>query len=591
MTMQELDRRILLAGAGALGVAALTRMAKAGPLSPPDGAVAPTGVTMDQIAQRVAKSATGSAEPRTCIAELSGDAQADFIITQPGSYYLHASLTSVKSICIDVRASFVDLDLQGFCITGSDAQGALSTCVHVKGGFHSVRVHDGSLCPGGGAALDAQDAIVVFEHTIVSPRDSASGLPTGRVHVGGGSVLSHLTMICPPSVAVAIQQKHVANIKWTASRCCCVEGGQIGFLGEFTLTDCCASSCSVAGFSCSPDRISATNFGGWSGDCSGCCAFSCAVGFEDISCCEDCTASDCTTGYMTRAMQLIPERARCSATRCTTGFAGAACCVSCCCMSCDTGFSLREAGSGLPTGRRQHGAMCWSFDCTTGFEVVGSLDDCCAMRCDTGFRVQGTFSDGTSADITSCCAVSCTSTGFDGCAMYDDCDAVACPVGFQVTWRSTQPPQTCACSACRVCTCVVGFACTSSCSLDECDGSSVQQFAVITAAGAGGGPHVKIFGCCVSGASSGTGQPTVGISCASGGRCTVDDCCLSEFTQGVSCAAGTGSLVTCCAFSSCVEPLLMGAGNTFGPLLVCTAGLGDLNQNQISRHALCNTVT
>ena len=76
-----------------------------GTLIPP-GAPAPTMKTLAQI------------EPRTDVQKLSGDATNQFIISQPGSYYLSSnvvvSATSVNGISI--QASNVTLDLNGFAV-------------------------------------------------------------------------------------------------------------------------------------------------------------------------------------------------------------------------------------------------------------------------------------------------------------------------------------------------------------------------------------------------------------------------------------------------------------------------------------------
>ncbi|MEM0982711.1 MAG: right-handed parallel beta-helix repeat-containing protein [Planctomycetota bacterium] len=92
--------------------------ALAGPLTPPAGAVAPTGETLTELGDRV--------EPRTPISQETtpGDAAAQFVITQAGSYYLTENiLLLTTSAAIDVRADNVTLDLNGFTIAGLSPAG------------------------------------------------------------------------------------------------------------------------------------------------------------------------------------------------------------------------------------------------------------------------------------------------------------------------------------------------------------------------------------------------------------------------------------------------------------------------------------
>ncbi|MGH7130698.1 MAG: hypothetical protein ACREJO_01985 [Phycisphaerales bacterium] len=105
--MEQLDRRVLLAGAGVAGALALAKLAKAGPLTPPAGAVASTGKTLNQV------------EPRTDVATLAGSASAVHVISQPGSYYLTTNVQGVAGKNgIEIQASDVTLDLNGFAVQG-----------------------------------------------------------------------------------------------------------------------------------------------------------------------------------------------------------------------------------------------------------------------------------------------------------------------------------------------------------------------------------------------------------------------------------------------------------------------------------------
>lgn len=130
--MESVNRRLILAGAGLAGVAALAKLAKAGPLEPPAGPIQPTGATLEAIRSRqsaiglkVARTDQGFAEARTPVQSCPSSADAQFVITQPGSYYMTGDVTGVPGkCCIDVQCSDVDIDCDNFTFQG--VQGTLS---------------------------------------------------------------------------------------------------------------------------------------------------------------------------------------------------------------------------------------------------------------------------------------------------------------------------------------------------------------------------------------------------------------------------------------------------------------------------------
>lgn len=90
--------------AGAAGIALL---ASAGDLTPPPGPPAPTMKTLTEV------------EPRTPVESLLGDAEALYLIDQPGSYYLTGNITGVSGLHgIKIDADDVTLDLNGFALYG-----------------------------------------------------------------------------------------------------------------------------------------------------------------------------------------------------------------------------------------------------------------------------------------------------------------------------------------------------------------------------------------------------------------------------------------------------------------------------------------
>jgi parallel beta-helix repeat protein len=79
-----------------------------GSLTPP-GAPGATMKSLDQI------------QPRTDVLKLGGDTFAQYVITQPGSYFLSTNIVMVSGFrAIEIKTNDVTLDLSGFTIFGSD---------------------------------------------------------------------------------------------------------------------------------------------------------------------------------------------------------------------------------------------------------------------------------------------------------------------------------------------------------------------------------------------------------------------------------------------------------------------------------------
>ncbi len=102
MQINRRRRRALAVLAVLLGVAA---PALAGPLAPPGGPVAPTYKTLDQV------------EPRIPLTQdtTPGNVNAEFVISQPGSYFLVSDTFTTKN-GISVQADDVTIDLQGYTL-------------------------------------------------------------------------------------------------------------------------------------------------------------------------------------------------------------------------------------------------------------------------------------------------------------------------------------------------------------------------------------------------------------------------------------------------------------------------------------------
>ena len=147
------DRRAMLAGIGGLAAGALflsARSAQAGPLEPPDGPVASTGKTTQEIFDKVA-----AVESRTAInsANTPGTATSLFKITQPGSYYLTGNITGeAGKHGIEIASHGVTLDLNGFELLGvSGSLDGINASVQL---LNNMAVLNGSVRFWGGDGVD-----------------------------------------------------------------------------------------------------------------------------------------------------------------------------------------------------------------------------------------------------------------------------------------------------------------------------------------------------------------------------------------------------------------------------------------------------
>lgn len=143
--MNELERRGLLGAAGLVGIAALSRAAKAGPLDPPPGPVAPTGRTLDEIYNRI-PGTNGSGDGRIAIP----GGTAAVVLSNPGSYVLTGNLSVAGSNALTINASNVTLDLNGFTISGGTSTGI--SAIEITDSRSNVRVRNG-LVVGGNAGV------------------------------------------------------------------------------------------------------------------------------------------------------------------------------------------------------------------------------------------------------------------------------------------------------------------------------------------------------------------------------------------------------------------------------------------------------
>jgi parallel beta-helix repeat protein len=158
-------------------VATGVSMAPGGPIDPPSGPVAPTHKTLTEV------------EPRKVLNQTNapGDSDSIFRITQPGSYYLEANLTGVAGKHgIEIAASGVTIDLNGFDLSGVPSMGNFDGIRTSAIGFESLTIRNGAIREWGGDGIDLVSSLSfnVRIDGVVASHNTGSGIQTGS----GGTV-------------------------------------------------------------------------------------------------------------------------------------------------------------------------------------------------------------------------------------------------------------------------------------------------------------------------------------------------------------------------------------------------------------------
>jgi hypothetical protein len=215
--------------------------ALAGPLDPPAGAPTSTFKTLGEV------------EPRRPIQSLPGNTIAQYVITEPGSYYLTGNITGVVGKSgILISASNVTIDLAGFTMTGVD-----------------------NTTTSGIRAPEAQRSIRVMNGTV----ENWPIFGVGLSEVANAEVSNVVVRNCSGGVWVGTDSRiHACRVTGSS---------QIGISGKAgaVITDCTARSCGSTGI-----HTFAT------GTISNCTATQCGTGFntQGTATLQGCVAENST---------------------------------------------------------------------------------------------------------------------------------------------------------------------------------------------------------------------------------------------------------------------------------------------------------
>ncbi|MFT3685166.1 MAG: right-handed parallel beta-helix repeat-containing protein [Phycisphaerales bacterium] len=253
-TPDSSDRRMLIGSvAGVAGIAALAAMSKAGPLNPPAGAVASTGKTLTGVEPRIDLNASvGSSGVTT-------NGTWEFIISQPGSYYLSASIATAKSGAILINAADVTLDLNGFRVTRASSSGG--TGISIGAGCDGAAVFNGSISgfSTSGIGYDASTPPRGCVVRAVRVRNCGNGIDVAEaaivesctaVNCGIGIITRKGSAIARCTVENATSAAIGGDIACTLVACSVIGGGSGVSSGAAISTSyaCVLESCTVSGF-------------------------------------------------------------------------------------------------------------------------------------------------------------------------------------------------------------------------------------------------------------------------------------------------------------------------------------------------------
>jgi hypothetical protein len=273
----DLDRRVLLGAAGLAGVAAMAGRGAAGPLNPPGGAVAGTGKTTDELWGKIARSDAGMAEARVpiSVATTPGDATNQFIIAQPGSYYLTANITGViGKACIGIAVSGVTIDLNGYMLSGGTS--SLAAIRLTAGSASELTIRNGQVRGWVASPAVALDIVPGVQMTDVVIKDS------GRVHLGDSALVERCSVL--DGRALGLQTGEMAVVRSCVFKECGGTGLQVasGVVESCAMVDNIGAGLLLSARGAVRGCAATGNSGAGFSVGAGCCVVDCIASQNDI---------------------------------------------------------------------------------------------------------------------------------------------------------------------------------------------------------------------------------------------------------------------------------------------------------------------
>jgi hypothetical protein len=565
-----MDRRILLGVAGIAGMAALSRLAKAGPLNPPPGPISSTGKTLQEIhdqassaARKTARTDSGFAEPRIPITACPPSPEAQFVITQPGAYYLPSNLIQEQGrVCIDIQCSDVDIDGQGFAFHGSgNAASPPSSCIR-SSGQSNIELYDCAFHAWRGCCVDCDDCDDVFVSDCIFRQCSCPpGIAADGTIIPGAMVrcrdrCGHEDVQFSECVGRAIQARHGS------------------YCSELVVTDCTGDAV-VMGNDGEVDDCLFRNVAGGGVRCgNGACVDSCAVlngnvvigsvADSHIRCGDASCVSDCEVRNSVGTAFALGSNCVADSCDVTGGSGGAFRCADGCCLDGCTVLS-HTSSNAIITNMRTRINELEARLCSGGLLLSVGADstvECCEITGGSGGAIH--CDDG-------CCVEDCSIVNHAGVAI---ACASRCTIDSNKVVASW------------------GVECAAECCVSD------NEVSYDGSGGGGGGGGLNIYGerCCVS------GNYVAGVIYLFGGadRCLVED----NHVVGAGGSAGTGggsisiaAGVTGCSLrsnharrGSMTSAFVVPPGNSFGPIVNTIAG-GDLSALPGGAHPHANFVS
>ncbi|MFO0835898.1 MAG: right-handed parallel beta-helix repeat-containing protein [Phycisphaerales bacterium] len=214
----------------------------AGPLNPPGGPVSSTYKTLSEVEPRIAINATNT----------PGDANSLYKITQPGSYYLTGNITGVVGKHgIEIVASGVTLDLNGFDLSGVASMGSFDGVSVTVSGLSNIAVVNGSVRNWGQCGINLG---ILFASNCQVDAVSATGNVVAGISAGNNALITRCAASNNQN-GIAVESNSVisdcsansnsmrgilANSGTTITHCSC--SGNISY-GIVTQPACTISAC------------------------------------------------------------------------------------------------------------------------------------------------------------------------------------------------------------------------------------------------------------------------------------------------------------------------------------------------------------